>query len=135
MGEPLVILVDTHVVIWLAGEPERLSSKAMAAIEEARRTGEGLAVCDITLWELTTLSAKGRISLDGGLDRFLRQVEARFTILPVNARACSVSLNLPPSYPRDPADRLIGATALASELPLVTSDREIRRSRAVSTIW
>jgi PIN domain nuclease of toxin-antitoxin system len=130
-----VILLDTQVVIWLAGEPERLSSKAMVAIEEARRSGDGLAVCDITLWELTVLSAKGHISLEGGLDRFLQQVEARFTVVAISAQACSLSAGLPSSYPRDPADRLIGATALALGLPLVTSDREIRRSRAVTTIW
>jgi PIN domain nuclease of toxin-antitoxin system len=130
-----LILLDTQVVIWLAGEPERLSSKAITAIEEARRSGGGLAVCDITLWELTLLSEKGRVSLEGGLDRFLQQVELGFKVLPINARACSLTLSLPPSYPRDPADRLIGATALASGLSLVTSDRGIRRSRAVPVIW
>jgi PIN domain nuclease of toxin-antitoxin system len=42
---------------------------------------------------------------------------------------------LPPSYPNDPADRVIGATALIEDLPLITADKEIRRSRAVPTIW
>jgi PIN domain nuclease of toxin-antitoxin system len=42
---------------------------------------------------------------------------------------------LPASYPEDPADRIIGATALVEGLPLLTADREIRRSKAVQTIW
>jgi PIN domain nuclease of toxin-antitoxin system len=44
-------------------------------------------------------------------------------------------MSLPPSYPNDPADRIIGATALVEGLPLLTADREIRRSKSVQTIW
>jgi PIN domain nuclease of toxin-antitoxin system len=43
--------------------------------------------------------------------------------------------NLPATYPNDPADHIIGATLLVEGLPLVTADREIRRSKAFQTIW
>ena len=130
-----MILLDTHVVVWLAFDPRRLSRKARAAIDKARENEEGLAICDITLLELTTLAGKGRIHLDISLESFLREVETRFIVLPITGRACVRALGLPPDYPQDPADRIIGATALAEGLPLLTADREIRRSKALPTIW
>ena len=130
-----MILVDTHVVAWLAFDQAQLSKNARAAIDDARQTGEGLAISDITLLELTTLSNKGRIRLDISLESFLREVEARFVVLPISGRACVRILGLPAAYPKDPADRIIGATALVEGLSLVTADREIRRSRALHTIW
>ena len=130
-----MILVDTHVVVWLTFEPSQLSQKARAAIDDARRNGDGLAISDITLLELTTLVSKGRIRLEISLESFLQEVEARFVVLPISGRACAVALGLPPAYPKDPADRMIGATALVQGLTLLTADREIRRSKALRTIW
>jgi PIN domain nuclease of toxin-antitoxin system len=130
-----VILVDTHVVVWLAFDPSRLSKNARVAIDDTREKAEGLAISDITLLELTTLSNKGRIRLDISLESFLREVEARFVVLPISARACVRALRLPATYPKDPADRIIGATALVEGMSLVTADREIRRARALRTIW
>ena len=130
-----MILVDTHVVVWLALDQSQLSKKARAAIDDARQNGDGLAVSDITLLELATLSSKGRIRLDISLESFLHEVEARFVILPITGRACVRAIGLPATYPKDPADRIIGATALVEGIPLLTADRGIRRSRALSTIW
>jgi PIN domain nuclease of toxin-antitoxin system len=135
VGRTEVILVDTHVVAWLAFDQARLSRNAKRAIDGARQNGEGLAISDVTLLELTTLSAKKRISLDVSLESFLREVEARFIVLPISGRACVRVLGLPASYPKDPADRIIGATALVEGLSLLTADRAIRRSRVVNTIW
>lgn len=130
-----MILVDTHVVLWLLSDPDRLSKDAKAAIEDARRGEDGLAVCGVTLLEIATACGKGRISLAMSLESFLRDVEERFVVLPITGRACARTLALPADYPKDPADRVIGATALVEGLALVTADREIRRARAVRTIW
>ena len=130
-----MILVDTHVVIWLASDEPGLSANAKAAIDNARQNGEGLAVSNITLWELATAAGKGRIRLDISVESFLAEVEARFVVLPITARACVRALALPTAYPKDPADRMIAATALVEGLPLLTADRAIRRSRALKTIW
>jgi PIN domain nuclease of toxin-antitoxin system len=130
-----VILVDTHVVVWLAFDQQQISTRARAAIGEARRNADGLAICDITLLELATLASKGRIRLDVSLESFLLEVESRFVVLPISNRACVRAIELPASYPKDPADRLIGATALVEGLRLLTADRAIRRSRTIQTIW
>ena len=130
-----MILVDTHVVIWLALDQTQLSKNAKAAIDDARRNGDGLAISDITLLELATLASKGRIRLNISLESFLREIEARFTILPISDRACVRALGLPAAYPKDPADRIIAATALVEGLSLLTADRAIRRSRALPTVW
>ena len=130
-----MILVDTHVVVWLALDQTQISKKARAAIDEARETGEGLAISDITLLEMTLLSSKKRIRFDTSLESFLAEVERRFIVLPISGHICVRSLSLPSSYPKDPADRIIGATALVEGVPLITADREIRNSRALQTIW
>lgn len=130
-----MILVDTHVVAWLAFDQDQISRKARAAIDNARKHGDGLAISDITLLELATLARKGRIRLDISLESFLQEVEARFVILPIRGRACVRAIELSAAYPKDPADRIIGATALVEGLSLLTSDREIRRSKALHTIW
>jgi len=130
-----VILLDTHVVIWLALEPGRISKRARAAIQETRQRGEGLAVSDITLLEIATIENKGRIKLNASLEAFLAEIEARFIVLPITGRICVSALALPAAYPRDPADRVIGATALVEGLPLITADDGIRRSKALKTIW
>jgi PIN domain nuclease of toxin-antitoxin system len=135
MGRTLLILLDTHVVLWLTSDPARLSGKAKSAIEVARKNGDGLAICDITLLEITTLATKGRIHLGSSLESILQEVEARFAVLPILGRECARAMGLPANYPKDPTDRIIVATALVEGLSLITADRQIRRSKLVSTIW
>jgi PIN domain nuclease of toxin-antitoxin system len=135
MGRPLLILLDTHVVVWLAGDESLISKEAKAAIDEARQADRGLAISDFSLYELSTLYRKKEIGLVISLESFLYEMEARFVILPITARISACAFYLPASYPKDPADRIIGATALVEGLTLVTADAEIRKSKAIPTIW
>jgi PIN domain nuclease of toxin-antitoxin system len=135
MGRSLLILLDTHVVVWLAGEEERISRKAQAAIDEARQAEQGLAISDFTLYELSMLFRKKQFSLAISMESFVSEVEKRFVVLPITGRICISAFSLPAGYPKDPADRIIGATALVEGLTLVTADAQIRNSRAVPTIW
>ena len=130
-----MILADTHVVLWLSLAPEKISKKATAAIEDARAGAEGLAIADITLFEVATMAGKRRIVLGAGLDSFLREIETRFVVLPINSQVCTRLATLPATFPKDPADRIIAATALAEGLALITADEHIRNSEVVRTIW
>ena len=89
----------------------------------------------MTLVEISTLFGKRRFHLAVSLESFLDELERRFVVLPINARTCARMLSLPAGYPKDPADRVIGATALVEGMGLVTADREIRRAKVVRTIW
>ncbi len=118
--------------------PDRLHDQKRLAdttISPCRCRACSRAICDITLLELTTLVNKGRIRLGISLESFLGEDEARFVVLPISGRACVRALALPDCYPTDPADRIIGATALAEGLSLLTADNEIRQSKALRTIW
>ncbi|HET9087656.1 MAG TPA: type II toxin-antitoxin system VapC family toxin [Acidobacteriaceae bacterium] len=135
MGQDQVILIDTHIVVWLALNPKKLSRKACAAIDEARTNGEGLAVASISLFELAIIATSGRIHLDISVESFLQEVEARFIVKPLTGRISVKAQALPEHYPNDPMDRIIGATALIEGLSLITADERIRKAKVVSTIW
>jgi PIN domain nuclease of toxin-antitoxin system len=90
-----MILVDTHVVIWLAFAQDQISRRARTAIDDARKNADGLAISDITLLELATLASKGRIRLDISLESFLQEVESRFVVLPISGRACARAMGFP----------------------------------------
>jgi len=130
-----LILLDTHVVLWLAFEETRVSKRARNSIDEARQRDQGLAVFDFTLYEITMASRKKRIGIDISLESFLYEVERRFVVLPITRDVCVQTLAFPPSYPKDLADRIIGATAVVQGLTLVTADQAIRKSGVVPTIW
>lgn len=130
-----MILLDTHVVVWLASGDARISRPAQTAIDEARHAERGLAISDFTLFELAMLFRKKQFSLAVSPEAFLSEVERRFIVLPITANVALQAFQLPASYPNDPADRIIGATALIEDMPLLTADAKIRSSRAVPTIW
>jgi PIN domain nuclease of toxin-antitoxin system len=119
----------------LAFEETRISGKAQAAINQARHAVQGLAISDFTLYELSLLFRKKQFSLTITPESFLSEVETRFVVLPITSRVCVRALSLPLSYPKDPADRIIGATALVEGLTLVTADQAIRKSGVVPTVW
>ena len=129
-----VILLDTCVVLWLAGDPLQISPAARKAIVAARKTGE-LGISEMTLFEVAWLIHNRRIAITTPAEAFLAEIEARFRVLAVTARIAQTAVTLPASYPADPMDRLIGATALDCGAPVITADRSIRRSKAVAVIW
>lgn len=130
-----MILLDTHVVIWLALNPEKISQKAIRAIKDARKRGGGLAISGITLYEIACLAARNRVAFQGPVGSFLDEVEKRFAVKPITSRICVETMSLPISYPKDPMDRMIGATAVVEGMPLVTADIQIQNSGAVPSIW
>ena len=129
-----MILLDTHVLAWAADDSKQLSRAAASAIRRARSHG-GLAVSAITVWELALLVARGKVQVYGSVETSLRLLLEGVTILPITPEIAALATQFPEDYPRDPVDRLIGATARAGGMTLVTRDERIRRSPLLRTVW
>jgi PIN domain nuclease of toxin-antitoxin system len=129
-----MILLDTHVLIWLASEPSNLSRKASDAIRRASQ-GTGIAISAITLWELAWLATHDRLEITGTVEAFVENITSRTAIRPVTVKIAVLANQLPTDYPGDPCDRLIGATALAEGIALVTKDTRIRACKQIKTVW
>jgi len=116
------LLLDTHVLYWFATDPDQLSDAANQAISEA----DQVAVASVTWYELSWLAHHGRIAADipvrGWLSRLARDV-VTFQLTPAIA---DTAVCLPETFPRDPSDRVIYATAIENGLRLVSKDRRLR---------
>ena len=137
LGKRALIVLDTHVLVWWAGgEHGRLTPSALDAI--GRETSGGrIAVSSISAWELTMLVARGRLSLSLDVSRWLSlasDIEAVFFV-PVDNAIAVGSARLPGEFHKDPADRMIVATARDLGAPVVTADAKIIAYPHVRTIW
>lgn len=130
-----MILLDTHCALWLEMTPEKLSPEARARLLAAEDAGEPLAVSCMTLWEIAHKNACNQLQLFVSCERFLAELEADFEVLPVNRQVALHATRLGGSFPKDPMDRLIAATALANDLTLVTADRNIHGAKACKVLW
>jgi PIN domain nuclease of toxin-antitoxin system len=129
-----VIVLDTHAWLWWTAEPRRLSKPARAAIDQASSIG----VSTLSAWEVTKLAVRGRIALDRDVGLWVRQAlaDARVEPLPPSAEiAVAAGLLDAKSFPGDPIDRLIYATAQATRAHLVTRDAAIRDFDPELTVW
>jgi PIN domain nuclease of toxin-antitoxin system len=131
-----VILLDTHVLVMLALKPEGLSKAAARAVTRAM-AGDGVAIASITLWEIALLIEEGRIMVHGSAETFLKQIlqRPRLFVLDLAPEIAALAFQFPPEFPKDPADRIIAATARAHGLPLITKDRRLQESALLRTIW
>lgn len=129
----MTVVLDTHAWIWWAADPRRLSARARQRIDEAATIG----VCAISCWEVGMLVARGRLELDRDELEWMEQALAlpRCTLLALTPSAAVTAARLPASFPGDPADRLIVATAMDHAAPIVTRDARIRGFAPENAIW
>jgi PIN domain nuclease of toxin-antitoxin system len=134
VGVRILILLDTHVLFWAVDDSKSLSRPAASAIRRARRQG-GIAISAITVWELASLLAHGRIRRFGTVESSLKLLLEEVVVLPITPEIAALGAQFPRDYSGDPADRIIGGTARAEGLTLVTHDENIRRSPLIKTVW
>ena len=128
-------LLDTHVWIWwMLGDPSlsRAEREALDALPADQRP----VISDISLWEFATLVDLGRIKIHGSVEDWLKIAASPSTVRvqPITSDIVGEMNRLPATFHRDPADRLIVATARFLKLPLATQDRKIRKSR-LAPLW
>jgi PIN domain nuclease of toxin-antitoxin system len=128
-------VLDTHAWVWWVDQDARLSRAARARLDELPQD-ERPYVCDISLWEIATLVELGRLSFDLPLGEWFDAAAhpRSVRIVGITPQIAAEVASLPPGLHRDPADRLIVATARVLKAPVLTQDRRILKSRLV-TPW
>ena len=131
-----MILLDTNAWFWLGARPERLSATARTAIEEAVKSG-GIAIASVSLVEMAALMTQGRVRPTGSPEAALTDLieTTAVVVKEITPVIATLAVHFPPEFVRDPADRIIAATARAEGVPLVTRDTRLRRSPLVETVW
>jgi PIN domain nuclease of toxin-antitoxin system len=126
-------VLDTHAWIWWVSEPARLGKSARRVLDGAKRIGVP-AICCL---EVATLAARGRITLDRPPLEWIHEALAapRVELLALTPAVAVKAAALPSTFPGDPADRLVVATALIDAAILITKDGRIRQSGIVETVW
>lgn len=131
-----MIVLDTHTLIWWVTNDAALSKKAKTAIERERVGGE-IIVSAISAWEIAMLVERETLAFSMDVENWLATVQqipgVRFA--PVDVDVSVKSVQLPGEFHKDPADRLIVATARKFAASLVTKDLKIRAYAHVKTIW
>lgn len=131
----LKALLDTHVLLYWVSRDPRLTGEQRRVVEAASAE-HPLAVSDITLWEVATLVGLGRIHLKLPLREWLEAATAPPLVrrVPISPAIAAEVANLPETFPRDPADRIITASARVLGATLLTQDRKIVEAGVVETL-
>ncbi|MEC4677684.1 MAG: type II toxin-antitoxin system VapC family toxin [Nitrospirota bacterium] len=127
-------LLDTCAIIWDALDPDQLTAKAKKTIEQAQ--GE-LMICDISIWEISMLIKRKRIVIDDTASAFINLLlqSRNFHVQGITPEIAELSVNFSQEINNDPADRLIAATSILKNAPIITADQNLRDTALLSTIW
>ncbi len=132
-----MLVIDTHVLIWWVSGSNSLSNKARKLIKDVLKNDGEVIISSISVWEIAMLIQKGRLVLSMDVESWLDEVAqidgVRF--MPVDNEISIKSTVLPGEFHKDPADRMIVATARKLAVPLVTADEKIIHYEHVKTIW
>ena len=131
-----MIVLDTHVWVWFISNPELLSKAAKKAINVSMEQ-KAIFISSISAWELALLAAKKRLKLTIDVTDWITKSERLpfLQFIPVDNSVAVKSVNLPQPLHKDPADRLIIATAITIAAPVVTKDEKLWDYPHVKTIW
>ena len=128
-----MIVLDTHAWVWWVGRPDKLGKRAKRAIDKADRIG----LASISVWEVAAKAEAGKWRFDRPYDVWIDEAlveDPRLELLHMSPRIAVDAVRLSWTH-RDPADRLIVATARAHDATLVTADESIHDARLVTCVW
>lgn len=130
-----MILLDTHVWLWLLHQPDLLSMSTRAAIA-AEESRNGLLVSAISVWEIAVKCSIGKLTLPLPIHEWysLAQTQSGIVIEPLSPLDAIASTQLP-DFHKDPADRILVAIAQRYQIPIVTRDTKILNYDQVQSIW
>ncbi len=130
-----MILLDTHVWWWAISEPINLSRNASERIRTAEP--DEIFIASISLWEFAMMVTRRRISLQIRPEEWLKHAihNAGTGIFPLTESIALESCSLPGIFHKDPADRIIVATARNHKITLITKDQKIIDYPYVETVW
>jgi PIN domain nuclease of toxin-antitoxin system len=136
-GQVMLTICDTNILLFWADEPSRLSVPARTAVDLGINSGS-LACSDISLWEIAMLYSRGRVNNRAGVTSraYLQDIliGMSMVVMPITAEIAELSQSTLFTH-GDPADRLIGATALAHRSSLITADEKLRTTPCLRCIW
>jgi PIN domain nuclease of toxin-antitoxin system len=127
------VLLDTCALLWLVGDPARLSTSARTVVADA---GTELCVSAISAFEIAVKHKKGKLALPLPARDWLREAFKiyAFRELPVTSEIAALAPDIAVSH-ADPCDRIIIATALVSKIPVMTSDHLIADCADIDVLW
>ena len=131
------VVADTHTIIWYLQNSKKLSPDAALALDGAINNGYAIYISAISIVEITYLVEKGKIP-EIALEQFLQALtdpNVGLVVAPMDLLVAESLANIPRSTVPEMGDRIIAATALCLNLPLVTKDYKIRALSVIQTIW
>ncbi len=131
-----MIVMDTCAIVWDALQPAKLTARAKRSIRMADENHE-LLICDISIWEISMLAKRKRIEVDETPANLVNLIlgSRNYTVMNITPEIAELSVNLDDEISGDPADRLIAATSILRQAPIVTADRNLRDASVIDTIW
>ncbi len=129
-----MILLDTCAIIWNALEPSKLTPKAKKAIKHVE---DELIICDISIWEISMLIKRKRLIVDDTASGFVNLIiqSQNYQVQQITPEIAELSVNFGTEINNDPADRLIAATSILNNTPIITADQNLRDATILETIW
>ncbi len=129
------IICDTHVLIFWQDAPDRLSNTARDTLETGLHD-KALSCSDISFWEIAMLIHSGRLRRDISPVQYMEDLclVLSLTVLPITPEIASLSQG-DFFIHKDPADRLIAATAILHNAPLITADDKLKKLKQLTVIW
>jgi PIN domain nuclease of toxin-antitoxin system len=131
-----MILLDTYALLWWINDPKKLSKKALSLIEKEKKNGK-ILISSISAWEIYMLIKQNKLKLDEDTSSWIDKVSSLpfIEFIPIDNQIAEQSVNLPGNFHKDPADRMIIATARENGAVVISKDEKIQKYSFVKAIW